>query len=317
MGILTGNSRRANPKNNRFSLLLLLGLVAAILYFKDDVARWFRGETESPSGVRTERRSADDVASDDRASDERPLNLPGTERDSETRRTPANSDLETYLPAYTSGDQVIRHRGYTLQYEEPYEQAAWVVHRLTGQTGKAKRATKFSPDPLVKTGSALSTDYTRTGYDRGHLAPAGDFKYSQELTTETFLMSNMSPQNHAFNTGIWNDLEEQVRRWAKRDKNLIVVTGPVLKPGLPTIGQRNKVAVPEAYYKLILYPEAGQERAIAFLMPNDGNFDKKVRDFVVPIDEVERKTGLDFFTKLPDSLEKRLESTANAGEWYR
>lgn len=312
MGILAGSSRRANPKNNRFSLLLLLGLVAAILYFKDDAARWFRGEGEAGTRVQTGRERS--TANDDIARDERPLNLPGADR--AKGPSSASADLETYLPAYTAADQVVRHRGYILQYAEPYEQAAWVVHRLTGQTGKAKRATKFSPDPLVKTGSALSTDYTRTGYDRGHLAPAGDFKYDQELTTESFYMSNISPQDHAFNTGIWNDLEEQVRRWAKRDKNLIVVTGPVLKRGLPTIGQRNQVAVPEAFYKIVLYPQAGRERAIAFLMPNQGNFDKKVRDFVVPIDAVERATGLDFFTKLPDSLEKKLERTANVNGWY-
>jgi endonuclease G len=318
MGIRAGYPRKAQPQNNRFTLLLLLGLVAAFLYYKDDLTRWWKGTTATET--RADQPPARPETTEDVATDQRPLRLPGRDGEPEVAAStavPAPGDLEAYLPAYRRTDQLVRRRGYVLQYEEPYEQAAWVVHRLTGQGGTAKRASKFSPDPLVKTGSALPTDYTRTGYDRGHLAPAGDFKYDQELTNESFYMSNISPQDHAFNTGIWSDLENQARRWAGRYKNLIVVTGPVLKRGLPTIGQRNQVAVPEAFYKIILDPTPGRERAIAFLMPNAANFNKQVRDFVVSIDEVERQTGLDFFAQYPKPLQTKLERTAQAPEWYR
>ncbi|GAB3275375.1 hypothetical protein GCM10027347_48710 [Larkinella harenae] len=215
------------------------------------------------------------------------------------------------LPAFQPGDDIIRHDGYTLRYREEYEQAEWVSYPLLEDEilGDAERKNEqFQPDPLVKTGSALSSDYTRSGYDRGHLAPAGDFKFSQNMMRQTFYMSNISPQVPDFNRGIWKQLEEQIRVWALRDKGLYVVTGPVLRPGLPTIGKKNQIAVPDYYYKVILYCNNPEIRMIAFLLKNEAST-RSLKQFVVTVDEVEKRTGIDFFPKIPDKLEQQLEST--------
>jgi endonuclease G len=222
------------------------------------------------------------------------------------------------LPAYTPADQVVRHQGYALNYVEKYEQPSWVAYQLlaTETVGESERANDFRPDPEVKTGSAIPEDYKASGYDRGHLAPAADFKFSPELMSESFFMSNMSPQVPDFNRGIWENLESRVRTWVKRDEVLYIVTGPILEDGLPTIGKRNKVAVPEMYYKIILDLKEPQVKAIAFLLRNEGS-KKPLGDFAVPIDSVEKVTGLDFFPHLPDNLEKELESQLDIETWFK
>lgn len=218
--------------------------------------------------------------------------------------------------AYPTGGKyaVVAHTKYTLGYAEKYEQPAWVAYRLTAEmvTGKNKRKDNFRPDPKVATGSAVPADYRGSGYDRGHLAPVADFKADAGWMDETFFMSNMSPQVHEFNAGIWEKLEAATRGWAKRYQSVYVVAGPVLRNGLPTIGKNNRVAVPEKYYKVIL--DMNQPKAIAFIMKNEGS-QNPLRSFAVSIDEVERQTGLDFFPQLPDDLETKLESQQDMDAW--
>jgi len=215
--------------------------------------------------------------------------------------------------------EVVRHTYYSLCYAEAHEQAAWVAYRLTYEetTGDADRKDdNFKPDDMVQTGSALPNDYSASGYDRGHLAPAADFVFSESALAETFYMSNMSPQAPDFNRGIWKQLEQQVRTWTRKDKTLYVVSGGVLKKGLKKIGKRNKVSVPEYYYKIILDLKAPEVKAIAFLMRNEGS-KESLASFVVSIDEIEQQTGIDFFPKLPDVLEKQLEASKNYSKWFR
>ncbi|QJW90382.1 DNA/RNA non-specific endonuclease [Spirosoma taeanense] len=225
------------------------------------------------------------------------------------------------LPAYTSSDEIIQHEGYTLRFRDEYKQADWVAYPLLPEeiNGDAEReGSRFVPDPAVRSGSALPSDYTRSGYDRGHLAPAGDFKFSQQMMQETFFMSNMSPQAPDFNRGVWKELEEQVRQWALRDNGLYVVTGPVLKAGLPTIGKQNEVSVPQKFYKVLLYCNKPEIRMIGFLLNNKGS-NSSLKQFVVPVDQIEQVTGIDFFPKLPDDLERKLESKGRsemAEEWF-
>ncbi len=217
--------------------------------------------------------------------------------------------------------QLVRHEGYTVRYRTDYKSADWVAYPLLAYklTGDADRAgTSFKPDPTVDGGTALPSDYTRSGYDRGHLAPAGDFKFSQRMMTETFLMSNITPQAPQFNRGIWKELEEQVRAWALRDEGLYVITGPVLRAGLETIGRQNEVAVSEYCYKVILYCRKPDIRMIGFLLKNEPS-DEPLRAFVVPVDKIEAMTGLDFFPKIPDVLERTLESkppATVAAQWF-
>ncbi len=215
--------------------------------------------------------------------------------------------------------EVIRHTYYSLCYAEPYEQAAWVAYRLTYDetTGDADRKDdNFKPDDKVETGSALPNDYSASGYDRGHLAPAADFVFSESALAETFYMSNMSPQAPDFNRGIWKKLEEQVRTWIRKEKTLYIVSGGVLKKGLKKIGKRNKVSVPDYYYKIILDLKSPEIKAIAFLMRNEGSHEP-LESFVVSIDEIEAETGIDFFPKLPDELEKQLEASNNYSKWFK
>ncbi|RYU97516.1 DNA/RNA non-specific endonuclease [Emticicia agri] len=227
------------------------------------------------------------------------------------------------LPAINKTDEIIKHKNYTLRYEEKYEVPSWVVHKLRGEftKGYANRGdNQFIPDKKVEGNSALSTDYSNSGYDRGHMVPAGDFKCCQDLMNETFFMSNICPQVPDFNRGIWENIESRIRGWAVRDEELYVVTGPVLTKGMKTIGKYNEVAVPKSYYKIVLYYQANnpkKARVIAFLLPNEGLFGKRMNNYVVSVDEVERITGLDFFAKLPDTIENKLEAESDWEAWTR
>lgn len=227
----------------------------------------------------------------------------------------ASIDLDQYIPYSKTNTEIVRHSAFILNYREEFELASWVLHRLVKEAayGKAERSNEFLSDPLVESGSAVTQDYARTGYDRGHLCPAGDFKHDKALEDETFYMSNMSPQMPDFNRGIWSDLENKVRSWVKKRGELIIITGPILKKGLPTIGRMNKIAVPEKFYKIIYDPAT--EEAIAFLFPNEGSVEL-VKSFTISIDELETMTGIDFFAKLPDSLEQKIERQNNVDDWY-
>ena len=213
-------------------------------------------------------------------------------------------------------DQVIEREGYALGYVEAWEQPAWVAYRLTKDevmTRKANRSDAFIEDPEVKTGSAISFDYQGSGYDRGHLAPAGDMHWSAKTMLESFYMSNMSPQEPSFNRGVWSKLEKAVRRFAFSEGRVFVVTGPIVTADdTKTIGH-NKVRVPGFYYKVI-YDETPPEKMIAFILPNKGS-NKPVESFVVAVDDVEEATGLDFFSALPEDVQQRLESKSNPKDW--
>ncbi|MBO0948010.1 DNA/RNA non-specific endonuclease [Fibrella forsythiae] len=249
-------------------------------------------------------------------------------RSSEQRTSGKLFDFEKQvdfiLPSGHDDDELVRHDGYTLRYDTDLKNPLWVAYPLLAYeiTGDADRDTeRFVPDPAVDGGTALPSDYTKSGYDRGHQAPAGDFKFSQQLTRQSFFMSNISPQAPQFNRGIWKSLEEQVRAWAFRDGGLYVVTGPVLRKGLPTIGRANEVAVPDSFYKVILYCRKGASpdiRMIGFLLKNEPS-DESLKAFVVPVSSIEQATGLDFFDKMPDDLERRLKMQSRSqmvSQWF-
>jgi endonuclease G, mitochondrial len=223
---------------------------------------------------------------------------------------------KNFVPLFEDGQEIIVHKAFTLSYNEKFEQANWVAYLLTAEmcdNNGEERTNNFRIDPDVKSGSATPDDYKKSGYDRGHLCPAGDMGWNEQTMSESFFMSNMSPQLPAFNRGIWKKLETNVRDWAKKEKEIYIVTAAVLRDSLPTIGI-NKVAVPEFYYKVILDVHAPDYKAIAFLLPNKGSTDP-VFDYVVSIDSVEHLTGIDFFPALTDSLENVLESRSDPALW--
>lgn len=211
------------------------------------------------------------------------------------------------LPKTKPSDVVITHTGYSLLYNETHEQADWVAYELTKEeTNKIySRTDNFIPDPMVSTGTATNADYKNSGYDRGHLAPAADMGWSATAMAESFYYSNMSPQNQSFNRGIWKKLEEQVRTWAIENSAVYITTGPVLKPGLPTIGI-NKVSVPKYYYKVILDYTEPELKAIGFIIPNLPS-KAPLQNYAVTIDSVEKFTGINFFWQLPNEQENEIE----------
>jgi len=223
---------------------------------------------------------------------------------------------KNYMPACSASDIITQHKAFALCYNEDCEQAKWVAYHLTAEmcSNKGKERTDdFRPDKAISTGSATPGDYKKSGYDRGHLCPAGDMGWNDTAMSESFLMSNMSPQLPAFNRGIWKNLESDVREWAKINKDIYVVTAGVLEKGLPTIGV-DKVAIPRYYYKVILDVSAPGYKAIAFVLPNEKS-GASVFNYAVSIDSVERLTGIDFFPALPDSLEHVLEMQADSTQW--
>lgn len=226
-----------------------------------------------------------------------------------------NGKIAYEIPELHAGDTVVEHAGYALLYNERHEQASWVAYELTKKetANDFERTDKFLEDPLVKTGTATLIDYAKSGYDRGHLAPAADMGYSLTTITESFYFSNMSPQVPSFNRGVWKKLEEQVRDWAIYYSAVYVVTGPVLTENLPTIGP-NQVSVPAYYYKLVVNYEQEAARAIGFLLPNAAST-QPLQSFVVSIDSVEALTGFNFYPGLPVELQRKLEADTCVSCW--
>lgn len=219
-----------------------------------------------------------------------------------------------FLPTSTTG-QIVYHEAYTLSYSEANEQAEWVAYELKKSdlsTTNFKRP-YFEIDEAVETGAAHWRNYKNSGYDRGHLCPAADRKYSQHAHDETFLTSNVSPQLHDFNAGIWNSLEQKVRYWANKYDGVYVVTGGVLIGNLKSIGTE-KVSVPNQFFKILIDYNFGNPKMIAFLMPHE-NSKLPLYTFVVSVDSIETLTGIDFFPGLEDGIESRLEASSDHEAW--
>ena len=217
-----------------------------------------------------------------------------------------------FLPL-SSNKSIVHHDYYSLAYNEEYEQADWVAYELTKESLQAKnvpRAKRFNSDPKVKTQSAVHSDYSHSGYTRGHLAPAGDMAFSSDAMKQCFYMSNMSPQTRQCNNGIWKELEETVRDWAYKKGSVYINTGPIFYDnGTPTIGKKNKVAIPDAFYKIIL--EKGTEKSVSFIIPNDVS-NRHLKEYQVSINEVEEQTGINFFSGL---LDEEAESIKEIKYW--
>ncbi len=213
-----------------------------------------------------------------------------------------------------SNGEIIHHHWFSLAYNENHEQAEWVAYELNIDrlnNNHAERPNTFRPDPDVSSGSATPRDYTGSGYDKGHLCPAADMAFDDRAIDETFMMSNVSPQARAFNMGIWRQLEEKTRDWARKFKKIYVVTGPVLSAGRKQIGE-NKVTVPAAFYKIVFAPD--QEQIIAFVLPNEQG-SGELPDYACTVDQAEEYTGIDFFPKILKGSKEHLEAALEIQKW--
>jgi endonuclease G len=193
-------------------------------------------------------------------------------------------------------DQIIEYNGFTISYNNSHEQPNWVLYRIDSTDvaceTKAKRKNKFVEDFSIKGHSAYLDDYKGSGYDRGHLKASADESCDQEQMNETFVMSNMSPQNPSFNRGGWKKLESYVRTLPLVNDSVFVITGPILTDGLETIGF-NKVTVPEFFFKLIYIYKDGKLEVICFLMPNEKITDP-LYGYKVELKAIEKLAGIDF-----------------------
>lgn len=216
-----------------------------------------------------------------------------------------------YIPSTNQGE-LIHHDFYSLSYVEEWEQAEWVAYELTKESLQEKnvpRAKRFTEDKIVSTESARHSDYTRSGFTRGHLAPAGDMAFDVNAMRQCFFMSNMSPQPRAFNNGVWKELEETIRDWAYKKDVIYIITGPIFNDdNYETIG-KNKVAVPDSFYKIIVQPE--EKHTISFIIPNELS-NRHLESYIVSIDDVEKVTNLDFYNGV---LDEKIESQIKIGNW--
>lgn len=214
-----------------------------------------------------------------------------------------------------NNSQLIQYSEFQLLFNPDNKTPDFVAWQLLGKntTGQHKRYNKFWKDDNVKN-CPESSDYTHSGYDRGHLCPAADMKWSATGMKECFSMANMAPQNHSLNSGAWATLEEKCRTWAKRDSALIIIAGPIYDKNFnKTIGNA-QIKVPSAFFKVILAPYTQNPRAIGFIYPNSpspGN----MKNYAMSVDNVEEITGLDFFFSLPDNIENEIEAKFSFNDW--
>ena len=231
--------------------------------------------------------------------------------------TPSGKDLEIPVSLIPRQEQIIRHKGYTVSYNKDLKIPNWVSYELTRQEtkGKEKRGDNFIADPLVKGAIATNADYARSGYDKGHMAPAADMKWSPDVMKESFYFSNMCPQHPQLNRRGWKNLEEKIRDWAVADSAIIIICGPIIDKPSKTIG-KNKVAVPERFFKVILSPFVKPARGIGFLF-NNRQAVEPLSTYAVSIDSIEKLTHMDFFSPLPDEIENAVEANADYYQWPR
>ena len=238
----------------------------------------------------------------------------GLKTDQEKIERPfVNTDMgQLEIPSMPKGKQgqVIQRTGYTLAYDKKTKTPQWVAWELTKEEtkGNHERTDKFLPDPNVEGAKVATTDYTGSGYDRGHMAPAGDMKWSKKAMEESFYMSNICPQIHHLNTGDWNELEANTRKWARRYGSVYVTCGPIYNGSRRTqyIG-KNRVKVPDAFFKVILIQSPKKTCALGFFFENEAG-QRPLNEYLVSIDYLEQTTGIDFFPALPDELENVLEA---------
>lgn len=212
-----------------------------------------------------------------------------------------------FLAPHASGNQLINHKEFSLSYNEEAEQADWVFYKLTAASflSDVERSNDFREDPFVKSGSATLEDYQSSGYDRGHLAPAGSMKGDEASMSRSFFMSNISPQLPGFNRGVWKRLEEKIRFWAESMDSVFIVTGPILDHPINRIGS-NQVFVPRAFFKTLLAFKRNKVAGIAFFLPHEAS-DRSLYAFATSIDSIEGITGIDFYARLDPEVQDSIE----------
>jgi endonuclease G len=226
-----------------------------------------------------------------------------------------DSSVEIPGPISDAPEQIIKRKAYIVSYNKKTKCPNWVAWYLSSShvDGDWARSNDYREDFDVPAPRATNEDYRGSSWSRGHMCPAGDCRWDAKAMSETFLLSNMCPQDINLNSGLWNRIETDCRRWAKRYGGVYIVCGPLYYNSKHEIIGSNRVVVPEAFFKVILCLQ-GKPKAIGFVVKNNDGARKKDQ-YVNSVDEVERITGIDFFPNLPDELETIVEATANIHDW--
>ncbi len=234
--------------------------------------------------------------------------------------TSASLPLEQPATLHNHPEQIVVHTGYRLSFNRETLCPNWVAWELTANEteGSVQRSNDFRPDEMLPYRYQVTTDdYKHSGYDRGHMCPSADMKWSSTAQSECFFMSNICPQTHALNAGGWEKVERACRRWAKREGKVYIVCGPIFNDARKQlyIGKSVKIRVPNAFFKVVLSLKKGEEKAIGFYFTNrDGK--QNMGDATKSVDEIEKITGMDFFPQLNDALERRVEAQNNLSLWH-
>ena len=234
------------------------------------------------------------------------------ERQASTKKSERPHKMEIPAELTDRPDMLLVRDAYYASYNKEWRIPNWVAWHLTkahtyGDNDRSDM--QFHEDTEVPAPRATDDDYYDSRYDRGHLCPSGDNKWDRRAQIQSFLFTNVCPQNHGMNKGEWNDLEMQCRDWARQYGDLYIVAGPIFYDGVTKTIGKHKVAVPDAFFKVVLCTK-NYAKAIAFIVPNKGNKGGRdnLRQYVVSVDSVERLTGIDFFPSLKDDTEQRVEA---------
>ena len=228
-------------------------------------------------------------------------------------------ELPYLLEPDAEKNTIIEHMGYTVSYNSRLRIPNWVAYEFLDSElyGDFERSDEFTPDPDFKGRQAYDTDYRGSGWDRGHMAPSGDMKWSSQVQKECFYLTNVCPQNHNLNAGLWNDLEKQVRYETRYYGSIWVVTGPVIESGrYGTIGS-NKVAVPDGFFKALLAKDkrSGQYISIGFYFPNESGNGSSLASYAMSVNDLEEIVGMDLFYNLDYSVQEKVESVYDPWQW--
>ena len=219
------------------------------------------------------------------------------------------SNLE--IPAYGTEEHIIEYNGFTVSYNHTTLVPDWVAYELTAEELEVKydsRSSNFSRDPNLRGKQASREDYSHSGWDKGHMAPKADLRWSEQSYWQSHYFPNICPQNHQLNGGDWNTLEKTVRRWAKQYGRVWIVCGPVFDScRYGTIGQA-QVHVPDAFFKALLIHDGKSYRAVAYIMPNEGKH-HPLRHYACSVDQLEALIDRDLFPALDDETEASVEAS--------
>lgn len=244
---------------------------------------------------------------------------PGILQDGRPKVWSSLSDVGFPILPDSISSMILERYCYTVSYNRESRQPNWVMWKLTGDHVMQRKEGVWNEyredEELPFEIRSTLEDYASSGYDRGHMCPGGDCNWDDEGRDETFVLSNMCPQNPNLNRGDWKEIEMACRKWAENYGCVHIVCGPIFFKSQEheRIGP-NKIPVPEAFFKVVLCADPTAPRGIGFICRNtDGN---RKKDFYVnSIRQVERVTGYDFFPALHDEIENVVEREANINDW--